>query len=70
MRFEQLGEVEAVMVGDHQFDVIGAHANGIPCIGVTWALIDDDELREAGADAIIAHPSELPDAIARIASGG
>jgi phosphoglycolate phosphatase len=64
-----LGEVEAVMVGDRRFDVIGAHANGLPCVGVTWALADDRELREAGADAIIAHPSELPGAIARIASG-
>ena len=61
----QLGEVEAVMVGDRSFDVIGARANGLPCVGVTWALIDDAELREAGADAIIGHPSELPGAIAR-----
>lgn len=60
----QLGEVEAVMVGDRSFDVIGAHANGLPCIGVTWALADDAELRAAGAEAIIAHPSELPDAVA------
>jgi phosphoglycolate phosphatase len=55
----QLGDVEAVMVGDRSFDVIGAHANGLPCIGVTWALADDAELRAAGADAIVAHPSEL-----------
>jgi phosphoglycolate phosphatase len=61
---EQLGEVEAVMVGDRSFDVIGAHANDLPCIGVTWAIADDAELREAGADAIVAHPSELPDAVA------
>ena len=53
------------MVGDRSFDVIGARANGLPCVGVTWALIDDAELREAGADAIIGHPSELPGAIAR-----
>jgi phosphoglycolate phosphatase len=61
---EELGEVEAIMVGDRSFDVIGARANGLPCIGVTWALADDAELRAAGADAIVAHPSELPDAVA------
>jgi phosphoglycolate phosphatase len=61
----QLGAVEAaVMVGDRSFDVVGAHANGLPCIGVTWALADDDELRAAGADAIIGHPRELPGAVA------
>jgi phosphoglycolate phosphatase len=61
----QLGAVQqAIMVGDRSFDVIGAHANGLPCIGVTWALADDKELREAGADAIVAHPSELPDTVA------
>jgi len=59
-----LGDVEAVMVGDRSFDVFGARAHDLPCIGVTWALADDAELRAAGADAIIAHPSELPGAIA------
>jgi phosphoglycolate phosphatase len=61
---EQLGDVEAVMVGDRSFDVIGAHANELPCIGVTWAIADDKELRDAGADAIVAHPSELQGAVA------
>ena len=35
-----LGETRAVMVGDRSFDVIGAHANGIPVIGVTWGIGD------------------------------
>jgi len=60
---QQLGDVKAVMAGDRSFDVVGAHANGIPCIGVTWALLDDAELKAAGADAIISHPRELPDAV-------
>jgi phosphoglycolate phosphatase len=61
---EQLGPVRAVMVGDRCFDVIGAHANGLPCVGVTWAIADDAELRAAGADAIVAHPSDLPETVA------
>ena len=37
------------MVGDRSFDVIGAHANGIPCIGVTWGIGSREELEQAGA---------------------
>jgi phosphoglycolate phosphatase len=59
----QLGEVDAVMVGDRSFDVFGAHANELPCIGVTWAIANDAELIAAGADAIVGHPRELAAAV-------
>lgn len=49
----------AVMVGDRSFDVVGAHANAIPCIGVTWGIGDAAELTDAGADALIDTPAEL-----------
>jgi phosphoglycolate phosphatase len=49
----------AVMVGDRRHDVAGAHANGIPCIGVTWGIGTAAELESAGADAIVAEPREL-----------
>jgi phosphoglycolate phosphatase len=48
-----------VMVGDTRFDVIGAHAHGLPCIGVLWGIGSEDELREAGADVLVATPDEL-----------
>ncbi len=48
------------MVGDRRFDVEGAHANGIECIGVTWGFGSREELETAGADRIIDHPGELP----------
>jgi len=54
----------AVMVGDRSFDVVGAHANGVPCIGVTWGIGTAEELTLAGADALIASPQELPHAVA------
>jgi len=59
----ELGEVEAVMVGDRSFDVFGARANGLPCIGVTWGIGHREELQAAGADAIIDDPVELGPAI-------
>ena len=48
------------MVGDRSFDIIAAHAHGLPAIGVTWGIGTREELRDAGADAIIDRPDELP----------
>ena len=48
-----------VMVGDTRFDVEGAHAHGLPCVGVLWGIGSEEELREAGADAVAATPEEL-----------
>jgi phosphoglycolate phosphatase len=56
----------AVMVGDRSFDVVGAHANGLPAIGVTWGIGDRSELQSAGADAVIDTPAQLPTAVARL----
>jgi phosphoglycolate phosphatase len=53
-----------VMVGDRLFDVVGAHARGVPAVGVTWGIGSADELAEA--DAIVHEPSALPAAIARL----
>ena len=54
----------AVMVGDRRHDIAGAHANGLPAIGVTWGIGDEDELRAAGADLLVDDPWELPGAAA------
>jgi phosphoglycolate phosphatase len=51
------------MVGDRSFDIAGAHARGLPAIGVTWGIGGSDELTSARADAIIEAPAELPAAI-------
>ena len=56
---DAVGADGAVMVGDRKFDVIGAHANGIPCVGVTWGIGSHEELEQAGADVIIDDPLEL-----------
>jgi phosphoglycolate phosphatase len=53
----------AVMVGDTRFDVIGAHAHGLPCVGVLWGIGTEAELREAGADALVGSPVELLDLV-------
>jgi phosphoglycolate phosphatase len=48
-----------VMVGDRKFDVLGARAHELPCVGVLWGIGGERELREAGAAALVAAPDEL-----------
>jgi len=48
-----------IMVGDRRYDVLGAHANGMPAIGVLWGYGSQHELISAGADYLISSPSEL-----------
>ena len=55
---EQNGRTDdIIMVGDTKFDVIGAKAHAIPCIGVSWGYGTIDEMVEAGA-ADIANTTE------------
>lgn len=48
-----------VMVGDTKFDVLGAKAHGIPCIGVSWGYGTVQDMEEAGAAAIVHTMDEL-----------
>lgn len=50
---------EAVMVGDREFDVLGARANGVESIGVLWGYGSHAELEAAGADHIADDVDEL-----------
>lgn len=52
---------QAVMVGDREHDVIGARANGLPCIGVLYGYGSREELEAAGALAICPDTEQLPD---------
>ena len=48
-----------IMVGDTKYDVLGAKVHGIPTIGVSWGYGDVEEMRAAGAAAIVNTPEEL-----------
>ncbi len=52
---------EAVMVGDTAYDVIGAAAHGIPCIGVAWGYGSIADMQQAGAQCIAYTTEELFD---------
>jgi phosphoglycolate phosphatase len=49
----------APLIGDRLHDVEAAHANGLRCVAVLWGFGTEEELRAAGADAIVAGPAEL-----------
>ena len=53
------GVENIVMVGDTAYDVIGAAAHNIPCVGVSWGYGLVKDMVEAGAIAIAQTPEEL-----------
>lgn len=53
------GDAEMIMVGDTEYDVLGAAAHGIPTIGVSWGYGDVSAMKKAGAKAIANTTMEL-----------
>lgn len=49
----------ATMVGDRSYDIVGARANGLTAIGVSYGYGTVAELEQAGAEQIAATPDEL-----------
>ena len=54
-----------IMVGDTKFDVLGAKAHNIPCVGVSWGYGSVAEMQEAGAAAITDTMEQLLDVLIR-----
>lgn len=57
------GAVRRTMVGDRKHDLIGAIANGMRPIGVSYGYGSTEELTAAGAVDIAAAPEKLPSII-------
>ncbi|MEA5462579.1 HAD family hydrolase [Leptothoe sp. PORK10 BA2] len=49
----------ATMVGDRKHDVLGARANGMNIIGVTYGYGSPQELEQAGAKVLVNRPKDL-----------
>lgn len=54
---------ECFFIGDTYVDITTGKNAGIESIGVLWGFRDVAELTGAGADHIVAHPSEISDII-------
>ncbi|WP_289301472.1 HAD family hydrolase [Sporofaciens musculi] len=50
---------KVLMVGDREYDVIGAQALGIDCLGILYGFGCRDELEKAGADYIAETVEEI-----------
>lgn len=48
-----------IMVGDTEFDVLGAAKHNIPCIGVSWGYGSTERIISAGAAAVAHSMQEL-----------
>ena len=48
------------MVGDRRHDIVGAQANGVTPIGVSYGYGSVDELQAAGAVAVVDSPRGIP----------
>lgn len=59
-------EMRAVMIGDRRDDMLGAKEARLPGLGALWGYGSAEELIAAGADALLASPDEIPDAVAHI----
>ena len=56
---QRLAREQVWMIGDRAHDVIGGRRNGVRTMGVLWGYGSETELREAGADAIVASIEDL-----------
>ena len=54
------GPETTAMIGDTSFDMLMAESAGAMAIGVSWGYHDEDELRECGAERVLADFGELP----------
>ncbi|MBU1341762.1 MAG: HAD hydrolase-like protein [Proteobacteria bacterium] len=56
---EMIPSSETFMVGDREYDIIGAMANGVYSIGVLWGYGTKKELDNSNANACIRKPKAL-----------
>lgn len=56
---ENIDAKDCIMVGDRKHDVIGAHKNNMPCIGVLYGYGNVEEFNECKCDYIVETVFEL-----------
>ena len=56
---EPVDKKEILMIGDRDHDVIGAHENGIDCLGVLYGYGSSAELEAVAVDYLVKDVSEL-----------
>ncbi|WP_225046786.1 HAD hydrolase-like protein [Lacticaseibacillus kribbianus] len=57
---------DSLMIGDRDNDMLGGAQNGTKTLGVLYGFGDAAELMNAGADAVIERPDELPGGVHKL----
>lgn len=63
LRRMDLTPAGGVMVGDREYDALGAKAVGLPCIGALWGYGSREELSAAGVSVFAESPGDIPGAV-------
>ena len=63
---KELENKSAIMIGDREFDILGAKANHLKSIGVLYGFGDRKELVEAGADIIVEKVEDISNAVREV----
>ena len=61
LRNKNLRKEDSLLIGDTVYDVLGAKYAGISCIGVSYGFGNVEEMKKAGAIAVIDDILELID---------
>ncbi len=59
LQTEALTPAHTLMIGDREHDVLGAKANAVPAVGVTWGYGSPEELTTSGALILLHEPDDL-----------
>ncbi|MFD1484578.1 HAD hydrolase-like protein [Lacticaseibacillus baoqingensis] len=56
----------SVMIGDRDTDMLGGYQNHVPTLGVAYGFGQRQELMQAHANLVVAHPDELPAGVVQV----
>jgi phosphoglycolate phosphatase len=70
LRRQRIDARHALMVGDREYDILGARSQGVGAVGVLWGFGSREELESARPLALVGRPEELPGVIRRLAGEG
>jgi len=59
LKSESITPSETIMIGDREYDMIGAKANGVDGLGVLWGYGSRKELEVSGASTCVKRPQDL-----------
>lgn len=54
---------DSIMIGDRMTDMQGGVQNDVHTLGITYGFGNQQELKESGADLIVDHVTDIPDAV-------